>query len=238
MRVTSSLTWLSGDSGPSKITSVTKGPRELEQLVNEQIAHYRAIAGEYEHHALPFPGGEELSAALDAFHPVGTVLELACGQGLWTGQLIDYASEITAVDASPEMLAIASTRVDSDRVRFVRADIFDWMPEHQHDVVFFGFWLSHVPLERFDSFWTLVATCLKPGGRVFFIDDAYRTPEELVEGESSTTIQRQLNDGTAHRIVKVPHQPADLEERLRAVGWSVKVTETSGPYYWGAGSLV
>jgi SAM-dependent methyltransferase len=229
--------WLSSDSKPSRIATVTDGPRELEQLVNEQIAHYRAIAEEYEDHALPFPGGEELSAALDAFRPVGTVLELACGQGLWTGHLIDYADQITAVDASPEMLAIAATRVDSDKVRFVRANIFDWVPEHQYDVVFFGFWLSHVPLERFGSFWTLVANCLKPGGRVFFVDDAYRTPDELVGGESSTTIQRRLNDGTSHRIVKVPHHPADLEERLSLLGWSVKVSST-GPYCWGAGSLV
>ena len=42
-----------------------------------------------------------------------------------------------------------------------------------------------MPLERFGSFWTLVANCLKPGGRVFFVDDAFRTPDELVEGESS-----------------------------------------------------
>jgi 2-polyprenyl-3-methyl-5-hydroxy-6-metoxy-1,4-benzoquinol methylase len=215
---------------------VTHGPKEVDQLVNEQIAHYRAVAEEYEDHTLPFPGGEELSAALAAFHPVGTVLELACGQGLWTEQLIDYADQMTAVDASPEMIAIASTRVGSDKVRFVRANIFEWMPQHRYDVVFFGFWLSHVPLERFDSFWTLVASCLEPGGRVFFVDDAYRTPDELIEGASSTTIRRRLNDGTTHRIVKVPHQPADLENRLGALGWSVKVTAT-GPFYWGAGRL-
>lgn len=221
------------------IASVTADrTSELDQLLDEQIAHYRAIAQEYEDHAIPFTGADELSVALDAFRPVGTVLELACGQGLWTGQLLRHADEVTAVDASPEMLAIASRRVDSDRVRFVRADIFDWEPERRYDVVFFGFWLSHVPLERFDSFWTLVANCLEPGGRVFFVDDAYRTPDELVEGEASTTIRRRLNDGSAHRIVKVPHQPADLEQRLAALGWAVKVTSTSWPLYWGAGSLV
>jgi 2-polyprenyl-3-methyl-5-hydroxy-6-metoxy-1,4-benzoquinol methylase len=221
------------------IASVTADrSNELDQLLDEQIAHYRAIAQEYEDHAIPFTGADALSVALDAFRPVGTVLELACGQGLWTGQLLRHADEVTAVDASPEMLAIASSRVDSDRVRFVRANIFGWEPDRRYDVVFFGFWLSHVPLERFDSFWTLVGNCLKPGGRVFFVDDAYRTPDELVEGEASTTIRRRLNDGSAHRVVKVPHQPADLEQRLAALGWAVKVTSTSGPLYWGAGTLV
>jgi hypothetical protein len=29
-------------------------------------------------------------------------------------------------------------------------------PDRRYDVVFFGFWLSHVPLERFDAFWSMV----------------------------------------------------------------------------------
>ena len=208
----------------------------LDQLLHEQIGYYRAIAREYEDHALPFPGGDELSAALDDFRPTGDVLELACGTGPLTKQLLRHAAKITAVDASPEMLAIASTRVNSDRVRFLRADIFSWRPDRRFDVVFFGFWLSHVPLERFESFWALVADCLKPGGRVFFVDDGYRTTDELVEGESSSTIRRRSNDGTAHRAVKVPHEPAELERRLAKAGWRVRVASTSGPFYWGSGS--
>jgi hypothetical protein len=51
-----------------------------------------------------------------------------------------------------------------------------------------GFWLSHVPLERFGAFWSLVDECLAPGGRVFFVDDAHRTPDELIEGAASSTI--------------------------------------------------
>jgi SAM-dependent methyltransferase len=214
-------------SGPSS---------KLDQLLAEQVAYYRAVAPEYEDHALPFDGGDELSAALDAFRPAGSVLELACGQGRWTGQLLRHAREITAVDASPEMLAIASARVDSERVRFIESDIFRWEPDRRYDVVFFGFWLSHVPLERFASFWSLVANCLKPGGRVFFVDDGYRTPDELVEGAASSTIRRRLNDGTAHRAVKVPHRADELEERLARLGWRVKVTPTAGPSYWGAGA--
>jgi demethylmenaquinone methyltransferase/2-methoxy-6-polyprenyl-1,4-benzoquinol methylase len=49
-------------------------------------------------------------------------------------------------------------------------------------VVFIGFWLSHVPLERLESFWSLVADRLQEDGRVFFADDGYRTPGELAEG--------------------------------------------------------
>jgi demethylmenaquinone methyltransferase/2-methoxy-6-polyprenyl-1,4-benzoquinol methylase len=165
----------------------------------------------------------------------GSVLELACGPGVWTGPLLRHATDVTAVDASPEMLAIAAARIGSERVRFVQADIFAWQPARRYDVVFMGFWLSHVPAGRFESFWSLVAECLRPAGRVFFADDAYRTPDELVEGPSSATILRQIPDGTAYRLVKMPHRPADLERQLRQLGWDIKVTSTAGPFYWGAG---
>jgi trans-aconitate methyltransferase len=209
---------------------------ETDRLLAEQIAYYRARAPEYFDGVIPGAvGGGELEAALDAFRPAGDVLELACGPGTWTPQLLRHAASLTALDASPEMLAIAARTVEHGRVRFIRADLFGWRPDRRYDVVFFGFWLSHVPLERFESFWALVDDALAPGGRVFFADDGYRTADELIEGESSSTIRRRLSDGTPHRAVKVPHEPHELERRLARLGWDISVTQTSGPFYWGAG---
>lgn len=208
---------------------------DLEQLLAEQIGHYRAVAAEYDDHALPVSGGTELVAAIEEFRPAGSVLELACGPGTWTSRLLRHATDVTAVDSSPEMLAIAAARVADERVRFAQADLFRWQPDRRYDVVFFGFWLSHVPVERFESFWSLVADCLEPDGRVLFVDDGYRTAEELIEGEQSQIAQRQLSDGTTHRIVKVPHQPEGLARALHRIGWCIDVHRTSGPFYWGAG---
>jgi SAM-dependent methyltransferase len=209
---------------------------ELAGLLAEQVAYYRARAPEYLQGALHAPGGDELEAALDACAPCGDVLELACGPGPWTSRLLRSAASVTAVDASPEMLALVRERVgDDDRVHLVCADLFAWRPERRYDVVFFGFWLSHVPLERFAAFWSLVADCLTPNGRVFFVDDAYRTPDELINGEASSIIRRRLSDGTAYRAVKVPHTPIGLERRLTELGWKIRVRGTSGPFFWGAG---
>jgi trans-aconitate methyltransferase len=171
---------------------------------------------------------------LDGFAPAGDVLELACGPGSWTPRLLQDATSVTAVDAAPEMLAIARKTVgDDDRVWFVLADLFAWRPDRRYDVVFFGFWLSHVPLERFDAFWALVDDCLAPGGRVFFVDDAYRTADELVEGAASSTIRRHLSDGSTHRAVKVPYTPRALERRLAQLGWEIVVSATAGPLRLG-----
>jgi SAM-dependent methyltransferase len=210
---------------------------DLASLLAEQVAYYRARAPEYLEGALDVPGGEAPEAALEAFAPDGDVLELACGPGTWTPRLLRDAASLTAVDSSPEMLALARERVPpDDRVHFTLADVFAWRPQRRYDVVFFGFWLSHVPLERFTAFWALVDDCLAPDGRVFFADDAYRTPDELIADAGSATIRRRCNDGSAYRVIKVPHTPRELERRLAALGWSIRVTATEGPFFWGAGA--
>jgi SAM-dependent methyltransferase len=209
---------------------------EIDPLLIEQLAYYRAIASEYEDHRIPGPGGSEVIAALKSFRPPGRVLELACGTGMWTELLLSHATSVTALDAAPEMLALASARVSDERVRFIQADLFTWAPDSRYDVAFFAFWLSHVPAERFESFWRLVSECLEADGRVFFVDDGYRTPDELIHGGSSSIIRRRLNDGSSYRVVKVPYEPKRLEERLRGRGWQVTVTPTSGPFFWGVGA--
>ena len=201
----------------------------------EQLAYYRAVATEYDDHAIDVPGQDELLSAIDSFRPTGDVLELACGSGIWTEKLLRSATTVTAVDGAPEMLARARTRVGPSAVRFVEADLFSWKPDRRYDAVFFGFWISHVPEEKFVSFWSVVAEALQPGGRVFFFDDNHRTETELVEGVDSPIVERRLNDGTAFRVVKVPYEPSLLEQRLRDLQWNISVTGTSGPFYWGTG---
>src|SRR3954467_15922265 len=120
--------------------------------LGEQLAYYRAVAGEYEDHAIDVAGLDELLSAIDSFRPTGDVLELACGAGIWTEGLLRSATTVTAVDGAPEMLARAEARVGSTpSVRFVEADLFSWEPDRRYDAVFFGFWISHVPHEKFTT---------------------------------------------------------------------------------------
>ena len=134
------------------------------------------------------------------------------------------------------MLARARARLSPDAsVRLVQADLFSWRPDRRYDAVFFGFWISHVPEDRFESFWNLVDEALEPGGSVFFFDDNHRSDAELVEGAESPIVRRRLNDGTAFRVVKIAYEPAELERRLRALNWDITVRGTSGPFYWATG---
>lgn len=223
-----------------------------ETVLSEQLEYYRARAAEYdkwwlregrfdrgtEANARWFAETTELERVLERLDPRGDVLELACGTGLWTRQLVRYATTVTAVDAAPEVLAINRARVGDAMVRYVEADLFEWTPEPRaFDVCVFTFWLSHVPQDRFAAFWERVAGALRPGGRAFFIDSArterstagdHRLPEE---GEATMT--RRLDDGRAFQIIKRFYDPDRLTEELAELGWECRMGTTGEFFIYG-----
>ena len=228
-----------------------------EELLEGQLAYYRARAEEYDewflrrgrHDRGPewnrrwFSELEEVRRELGRFRPTGKVLELACGTGLWTAELARHAASVTAVDASPEVLEINRARLGEagreTRVRYVGADLFDWRPDDEYDAVFFGFWLSHVPPGRFAAFWELVRSALRPGGRAFFVDslraETWAEKERLGRDPRGHTTARRLNDGREFRIVKIFYDPADLEAQLADMGWRFSVRTTENHLLYGFG---
>jgi demethylmenaquinone methyltransferase/2-methoxy-6-polyprenyl-1,4-benzoquinol methylase len=210
------------------------------ELLDDQIAYYRARAAEYDETSPP-PEDDRFAAhadrireALRAFAPRGRVLELAAGTGQWTGLLADYADELRVTDASPEMLELNRAKVGKrDNVRYEVVDAFGLEPAHAFDTVFFGFFLSHVPPGAFEPFWGLLESLLAPGGRVFFVDEGrhFLWREDWLD-EAAGVVRRPLIDGTVHRAVKVLWSAEDLAGRLRDLGWDTSVTD-AGPFYWG-----
>jgi SAM-dependent methyltransferase len=173
-----------------------------------------------------------LDAALDAFGPTGSVLELAGGTGWWTQRLAETADQLTVVDSSPEVLALNQGRVGRPDVRYIAADLFAWQPDSSYDVVFFSFWLSHVPRSRFRDFWSLVRSCLGASGRVFLVDnrtdplaDSSLKDPYVVEYDTDLHL-RTLSNGSQYRVIKVMYEPNELESLLRAEGWSVEIDAT------------
>ncbi len=223
------------------------------KVLDEMMLYYRERANEYDEwfyrrgrydrgaqsNALWFAEADEVFDALAHFHMQGELLELAPGTGIWTERLLKTASSVTAVDASNEMMAINRARVNSERVEYVQADLFNWQPPRLYDGIFFGFWLSHVPLERLDAFLNMLAAALRPGGKIFFVDGR-REPggtaanhQLPVEGEQLMT--RKLNDGRAFEIVKNFYDPVALARRFAQHGLAVTMQETATYFLFGYG---
>src|SRR5260370_39451654 len=139
-----------------------------QHILDEQLPDYRKMAQEYDEKT---GQTEDLQRAfarardlLQQHAPVEQMLELACGTGTWTRALLALGRELTAIDASPEMLALARQKVGNAVVQFQQADLFQWQPSQQYDLVFLANWLSHVPPRRPDHFLATVAPAIRPRG--------------------------------------------------------------------------
>ncbi len=123
------------------------------------------------------------------------------------------------------------------RIDYTQADIFAWEPGDQYDVVFFSFWLSHVPRGCFAQFWELVRAALRPAGRVFFIDSLRSSsvsPFPKAEAESGDPVSvRQLNDGSEFRVVKIFYQLRELQSDLNSLGWIAAIRRTENFFLYG-----
>jgi SAM-dependent methyltransferase len=194
-------------------------------------AHYRHRAAEYDltsYEDVP-RADRRIEALLDQLRPDGDILEIACGTGIWTRHLAGHARSLTALDAAPEMIALARQRVADPSVAFVAADVLDWVPLRRYDTVFFGFWLSHVPASAFGRFWSVVRSALAGDGRVLFVDDLPEAAgRETYLAGSGEIVERQLRDGTRHQLVKLVRDQPALTQQLTELGWHATMTQ-SGP---------
>ncbi|KUG20376.1 MAG: class I SAM-dependent methyltransferase [Methanomicrobiaceae archaeon] len=75
-----------------------------------------------------------------------SILELGSGTGFVTEQILARCpeAEITCIDMTPEMLAVARAKPALSAVRFIEGDFRDVWPEERFDVVFSTLCLHHL----------------------------------------------------------------------------------------------
>jgi SAM-dependent methyltransferase len=165
------------------------------------------------------PGWHEdvaaLCAALEALPPART-LDVACGTGFLTAHL---PGELSGLDQSAEMLAIAASRVPG--AAFIQGDAMD-PPDGPFERVHAAHFYGHLlPGQRTE--WLAIATRLAP--ELVIVDSARRERDEAWD-------ERTLNDGSRHQVYKRWFTATDLAaelgggETLHAGPWFVAVRRT------------
>ena len=209
-------------------------------IIREQIEYYKAQAPDYRH--VVTSSGPFAVARKKLLH-LGRqphVLELAAGAGDWTQELVRIGDSVTVIDASAEMIEINRRRVGDARVEYRQADLFKWVPEQDYDLVFFAFWLSHVPPDLVDAFLAKVCSAVRPGGHLFIIDscDEYDdVPGFSFVGREGIFEECRLSDGRTFKVVKVFYHPRLLAERVMRSGFEATAERVETIFYLSAKKL-
>ena len=228
-----------------------------QETIQTQIAYYNARAKEYDewfYRIGRYDRGseinqrwfDEVAALKNVVHKVGTVesiLELACGTGIWTQELLKIGKQITALDASQEMIEINCQKLNSaSNVEYQQLDLFLWQPDKQYDLVFFSFWLSHVPPAKVDEFLRKVYNSVLPGGKVTIVDSYFEitssAKDHPLQDKNEIYQQRKLNDKREFQIFKIYYQPDVLLNKLTQAGFQAEVGLTDTYFIYAQGVKV
>lgn len=224
-----------------------------DDIIQQQITYYSARAEEYDewfYRTGRYDRGEEINqrwfneaivvrTALYQIGAVENILELACGTGIWTQEILNLGKQITALDASQEVIEINRRKLGATNIEYRQVDLFSWQPDAEYDLVFFSFWLSHVPPTLVDSFLAKVSKSVRVGGQVFIIDSRFEptstAKNHILENDGDIYITRKLNNEQEFKIVKIFYQPEELRDKLTQVGFHAEVKVTDNYFIYANG---
>lgn len=153
-------------------------------------------------------------ADLVAGLPAGSALDLGCGEGgdaLW---LAEHGWTVTAVDISSAAIergrAEAVARDAAERITWYAADLTDWRPPEQYDLVSACFLQSPVELARADIL-RRAAAAVAPGGHLLLVSHAAPPP---------------WASGLQHGHAEFPQPATELALLGQPdAGWQVRIAE-------------
>jgi SAM-dependent methyltransferase len=164
------------------------------------------------------------------------VLEIACGTGYWTPLIAARAESVLAMDFNEETLEIARSKAyPRNNVRLQQGDAYA-LPQFSQKFsgCLAGFWWSHIPLGRIDSFLRGLTDRLERGATLLFHDNRYvegnSTPLSRKDAEGNTYQTRRLRDGSSHEVLKNYPTRHELEARFAPYATSLDFIEYD--YYW------
>jgi demethylmenaquinone methyltransferase/2-methoxy-6-polyprenyl-1,4-benzoquinol methylase len=230
--------------------SPTAGARaEVPDLARTMIDYYAARAPEYDdwylrrgryergpiHDAAWNAELDGAGAWLDGLPATGgRIVELAAGTGWWS-PLLASKGELWIYDAAESTLERARQRLVAHGLR-AHIHVRDaWAPPEGDpaDLLFAGFWLSHVERDRTDAFLGLARQWLRPGGRLAIIDSRPDPQSGAADhpAPAGDTAVRRLVDGREFTIVKVHRSPDEIAGALAQAGFDAIEVRTTGRFF-------
>jgi SAM-dependent methyltransferase len=170
------------------------------------------------------------------------VLEIAAGTGYWTEVLASTAADIVATDLNAETIAIAAQRDYGQApvaLRMADAYQLESVPG-EFDLVFCGFWWSHIARADISRFLAGVRARTGPGTVLLLVDNRYvagsNHPVSRTGPDGDTYQRRRLADGREYEVLKNFPSREQLAADLAPAATDLAWTELE--YYWVASCVL
>jgi demethylmenaquinone methyltransferase/2-methoxy-6-polyprenyl-1,4-benzoquinol methylase len=203
------------------------------------IDYYAKRANEYEEIYLKQERQEELLILKEhishAFENTN-VLEIACGTGYWTEIIAQRAESIFATDYNSEVIEIAKNKnYKKCRVNFAIADAYSLSNiSNEFSACFLGFWWSHIPKQKINSFVEGLHSHLVNCSKVLIIDNCYveksSTSISRIDENGNSFQTRKLKDGSEHEVLKNFPTDGEIISNLSLFSNEIKIKRMK--YYW------
>eukprot|EP01132_Coremiostelium_polycephalum_P002097 gene2097-2584_t len=192
------------------------------------------------------------------------VLELAPGTGnftQWFFKQKDVECRVTCEEGSNEMINVLKRKLEGlvtdSNFSVTQTDLFSdkFQPKQNfYDIVFLGFFISHIPPSLFQSFFAKCLSALKPNGKIIFVESYYPENYQKKYHESGATnrinlndelkdqdyiIDRKLLNGDVHKIIKIGFSVEHMISVLSASGFTMRngdMMTVNSSYFFGSHS--
>jgi tellurite methyltransferase len=162
--------------------------------------------------------------------PPGLAIDLGCGTGIETAELLRRGWQVVAIDGQADAIAGLRARVDleyRDRLD-ARVVTFEAADLPAADLIWAGRSLPFCPPHHFEGVWTKILGALRPGAR--FVGDLFG-PRHFWAG-------RENSEMTFHSAAQVKNlcKPLELEYFMEEEG--KRSTVTQGVQHWHAFAIM
>lgn len=146
----------------------------------------RTVQLSEENNEYPFAGYKEMLNRIfnEAMQKEeSAILDIGFGTGILTAKLYDHGHLIDGIDFSEEMIVIAQEKMP--KARLIQADITNGLPEpiagSSYDTIISTYALHHLTDGEKTAFIETLLAHLKPDGKIFIGDIAFRTRADLAQ---------------------------------------------------------
>ncbi len=144
------------------------------RIADDQDVDYRALVrAAYDRCAMEYArrrratAGPELNLITERLPPGSSVLDVGCGAGIPVARHLAETFDVTGIDISSSMIALATKNVPS--ARFVHADVVETeFPEGSFDAIVSYYSIFHIPRLEHRELLRRFARWLRPGGLLLF----------------------------------------------------------------------